>query len=285
MHKEYVAAGSNIITSSSYQVSYDQFQRVRNFDKEQTNELLRTSLNLARQAVNIKVEDEKPLVAGSIGCYGAHLADGSEYNGGYGFSMSANNLRDWHQDKFDFIVSELQHSDILAFETIPCINEVKAASSLLQSLHKPIDRFYLSFSFHSFYSFYSWISLACRSSEELNSGERVKDAIRIIDEMTPTNVGVGCNCCDPMEVEALIHQFRECISRNRLVVVYPNGGGRWDSNQGGVVPGSGMSDEVMAGLTVGWVESGADIVGGCCGTTPDTIRRVGAAIRDKRGSG
>jgi len=39
----------------------------------------------------------KPLVAGSVGCYGASLANGSEYIGNYADQMTQKDFKDFHR--------------------------------------------------------------------------------------------------------------------------------------------------------------------------------------------
>jgi len=55
------------------------------------------------------------LVAASIGCYGAYLADGSEYTGKY--KLSKKELMNWHRKRLKVVIGE--RPDIIAFETIP----------------------------------------------------------------------------------------------------------------------------------------------------------------------
>ena len=58
-----------------------------------------------------------PIVAGSVGPYGACQHDGSEYHGNYVDHMTSEELMEWHRPR----VRELLASgaDILACETIP----------------------------------------------------------------------------------------------------------------------------------------------------------------------
>lgn len=74
---------------------------------------------------------QKPLVAASIGCYGAALADGSEYRGDYGVEVGVASLREWHRERLD-VLKGAHGTDLLLFETIPCLTEVEAILSLLQ---------------------------------------------------------------------------------------------------------------------------------------------------------
>lgn len=73
----------------------------------------------------------RPLVAASIGCYGAALADGSEYRGGYGDTVGQRGLQDWHKERLD-ILARADGVDLVMFETIPCLAEVRAILALLE---------------------------------------------------------------------------------------------------------------------------------------------------------
>lgn len=67
-----------------------------------------------------------PLVAASIGPYGAFLADGSEYRGDYGIGRAA--LADFHRRRWEV----LAHSgaDVLLCETLPTLVEARALADL-----------------------------------------------------------------------------------------------------------------------------------------------------------
>ena len=55
--------------------------------------------------------------------------------------------------------------DVLAYETIPCLKEVKAILNVLKS--KPGAK--------------AWITVACKNATTLNNGEKLKDFIQIIE--------------------------------------------------------------------------------------------------------
>lgn len=73
----------------------------------------------------------RPLVAASVGCYGAALADGSEYRGEYGDTVGQQNLQEWHKERLD-LLARADGVDLVMFETIPCLAEVRAILSLLE---------------------------------------------------------------------------------------------------------------------------------------------------------
>jgi 5-methyltetrahydrofolate--homocysteine methyltransferase len=83
---------------------------------------------------------------------------------------------------------------------------------------------------------------------------------------------IGLNCAFGAE------QLRPCVDEiahvaNTYVSVYPNAGlpnemGEYDE-----------SPEFMAGLLEEWARDGLlNLVGGCCGTTPDHIKAIAAAV-------
>lgn len=74
----------------------------------------------------------RPLVAASIGCYGAAIADGSEYRGDYGSSIGWLELKAWHKERLE-VLAGAKGIDFVLFETVPCLAEVRAILSLLQA--------------------------------------------------------------------------------------------------------------------------------------------------------
>lgn len=86
--------------------------------------------------------EQKLLVAGSIGPYGACQADGSEYNGKYMSGMSSGDLIDWHRPRMAALVDA--GVDLLAIETIPAVGEALAVLELLREF--PSTKAWLSFS-------------------------------------------------------------------------------------------------------------------------------------------
>lgn len=71
-------------------------------------------------------------MAASVGCYGAALADGSEYRGDYGSSIGWFELKAWHKERLE-VLAGAEGVDFVLFETVPCLAEVRAILSLLQA--------------------------------------------------------------------------------------------------------------------------------------------------------
>lgn len=90
-HTAYARAGAQVLTTASYQATFEGFAR-RGIGHRRTQELLERSVELARRAGDRAdrsgVSGRETWVAASVGPYGAMLADGSEYRGGYGLSVA-----------------------------------------------------------------------------------------------------------------------------------------------------------------------------------------------------
>src|ERR1700722_12302288 len=89
VHGDYFRAGADVATTATYQASFEAFGR-RGIGRQAAAQLMRDAVALARAARDEFWEERtnrsgrlRPLVAASIGPYGAMLADGSEYRGLY----------------------------------------------------------------------------------------------------------------------------------------------------------------------------------------------------------
>ena len=135
VHYDYLAAGADVITTASYQATFAGFAR-RGLSHEQAAGLMRLSVQLALEARELLLgairqtapDAKRPLVAASIGPYGAYLADGSEYRGDYELSMAE--LMAFHRPRMAVLAAS--GADLLACETIPCQIEGEALVALLR---------------------------------------------------------------------------------------------------------------------------------------------------------
>jgi S-methylmethionine-dependent homocysteine/selenocysteine methylase len=105
-------------------------------------------------------------------------------------------------------------------------------------------------------------------SGTLLSGEPLAD---LLDRLHDA-YAVGVNCTPAPRVEAQVGFLREALPDDVRVMAYANIGyadeaGNWVSTDA-VDPGR------YATYAWRWIDAGATIVGGCCGTTPDTIRAI-----------
>jgi homocysteine S-methyltransferase len=192
-------------------------------------------------------------VAASVGPYGAHLADGSEYRGDYG--VTDRELRDFHRERWHLFAAG--PADLLACETIPSIREV---SVLLALLRETPDR-------------QAWISVSCRDAAHLSDGTPLGEVAQLCDAV-PNLAALGVNCTRPEFVEPILREFGR--HTRKPLLSYPNAGEDYRvESRSWVGPGSTL-DLVTAAPE--WVPVGARGIGGCCRVGPARIRALRNAV-------
>ena len=257
VHLDYLKAGADIITTASYQASFTGFEK-QGYSKEKAIDLMILATSLAMEAreealKNNWIGHPLPLIAASVGPYGASLADGSEYRGHYGLTVEE--LMDFHRERMKVLIES--GADLLACETIPSLEEAKALIGLLKEF--PDTR--------------AWVSFSCKSETEISDGSSFAEAVALANQSEQV-LAVGVNCTPPQMVESLIKLARS-VSNKRLLA-YPNRGGAWDATQKCWLPGAAQKDFI--GMALRWREAGATLIGGCCQTSPSDIAEMKNAL-------
>lgn len=256
VHRDYLRAGADVIMTATYQATLPGLL-ARGLTERDAGDLLRKGVSLACGARRRHLEERRdgpaPLVAASIGSYGAFLANGAEYRGGYGLSVDA--LAMWHRTRVRLL--EETEADLLAFETIPAREEALAIVRVLGESDGPP----------------AWIAFSARDASEIADGTPIEEAAAIA-AASPRVVGVGVNCVAPELVAPLLAGVRRGCELP--LVAYPNRGDTWDA----VARGWIVRDVPVpfGALAPRWRDLGAALIGGCCGTTPDDIRAIAAAL-------
>src|SRR5210317_131262 len=255
--RAYLDAGAECIATASYQASREGFASV-GLSGEEADELMLLSVDLAERARDEYLAanpgvDFTPLVAASIGPYGAMLHDGSEYRGNYG--VSADTLRDFHAPRLQLF--DASNADVLAIETIPSVVEARVLAELLADCDLP-----------------AWISFSCKDDTHLVDGTPVADVAAMFRNHS-TVVAVGLNCTPPQFAPELIRKIG-AAAPDKAVAAYPNSGETYSAEDnawlGTVTPGD------CASAARAWVDAGAKIVGGCCRMGPEHIRAMRLAL-------
>ena len=263
LHYDYFKAGADCAITASYQATITGFMK-RGLDEQRALALIQKSVQLAIEARDEFWADKanhagrsKPLVAASVGPYGAYLADGSEYRGNYGLTEEP--LMDFHRTRMQALIEA--GADLLACETIPTPIEARALVKLLGE----------------FQSIHAWISFSCRDETHVSEGEALAECIRQV-EASPFVAAVGINCTSPKFIPALIREARKATSKP--VLVYPNSGESYSAET------MGWNDdpvfESFGEEARTWYSAGARLIGGCCRTTPEDIRTISRWARSLR---
>ena len=113
------------------------------------------------------------------------------------------------------------------------------------------------------------ISFTCEGDGTLYFGGTIAEAAAVMEAMGADAVGVNCSV-GPDQLDAVIRQLSETVSIP--IVAKPNAGLPVITETGAAV--YSMGEEEFAKNVQHLKECGASVIGGCCGTTPDYIRRV-----------
>lgn len=329
IHRQYIDAGADIVTTASYQASIPGFVKylcqkngtdINNATREKeqqyeqlAKEYIVRSVRVAQTASNEFWQEHsaentdsqssrriKPLVAASVGPYGAYLGDGGEYTGQYGLpddlQKSASILRAFHKERLKILVNT--NPDILAIETIPNELELKILRSLLveesqawnQTHDTPFPKVWMSLSVNTKTcdsladgtAFSKVIETLFPSSEFKSSTADAVKTSAIFD-------AIGVNCLPPNQVSRVLKNLRRSLSpysdpvKYIKFIVYPNSGELYDavnkvwvsdqnvSSNDSHADGKGKCFEVFL---QDWYNLGARIIGGCCRTGPKDIKEL-----------
>ena len=178
VHRAYIEAGAQCIATCSYQVSRMGYAEV-GLPAERADAALLRSVELARLVVS-EFPGRRVLIAGSLGPYGAALHNGAEYTGEYACTYSE--LVEFHRERIAVFASAAgsQAPDLLAFETFPSLEEVRAVGEALTPWP----------------ALQAWFSFSCRDDKHVSHGERVTDCAEMVAAL-PQTAAIGVNCVPP----------------------------------------------------------------------------------------
>ncbi|XP_055811909.1 homocysteine S-methyltransferase 2-like [Solanum dulcamara] len=277
VHLDYLEAGANIIISSSYQATLQGFE-ARGISRDESEALLKRSVEIACEARNIYndraskgswddfgdgtgLKRNPVLVAASVGSYGAYLADGSEYSGIYGDAITVKTLKDFHRRRVQVLANS--GADLIAFETTPNKIEAQAYAELLEEEAVNIP---------------AWFSFSSKDGANVVSGDSIVECASIADSCKQV-VGIGINCTPPRYIQGLIQLIRKVTSKP--ILVYPNSGETYDGQKKEWEASRGVAADDFVPYVDKWCEAGASLVGGCCRTTPNTIRAISKVLSSR----
>ncbi len=259
VHLDYFKAGADCAITASYQATIEGFAR-RGLKEVEAIALIKKSVDLAREARHEfwadpgnRVGRSQPLIAASVGPYGAFLADGSEYRGNYG--LTKKDLMGFHRPRMRALVEA--GADILACETIPCLVEAEALVELLKE----------------FPNTSAWLSFTGRDERHVSEGQLFVDCVKGL-HAHPQVAALGINCTSPTYIPSLIREGRQATEKP--ILVYPNSGETYDAakNDWDGDPAGPFGEQARE-----WYAAGARLIGGCCRTTPEDIRVIASWAR------
>ena len=253
VHYDYFKAGADCAITASYQATPMGFAQ-KGIELEESIKLIKTSVKLAQQAkmqyLNDIKQDKALLIAGSVGPYGAYLANGSEYTGDY--QLSESEFIAFHKDRVTALIDA--GVDILACETMPSFLEIKALVKLIQQ----------------FSMVNCWFSLTLKDQQHISDGTPLTEVIEYLNSIEQI-VSVGINCIALEKVTPALEVLSKLTSKP--LIVYPNSGEQYDPTTKQWHKNHHYNCTFANQLDT-WIKLGAKLIGGCCQTTPEDIVEI-----------
>lgn len=240
IHKDYIAAGAQIITTNTLRTTKRALAKAGLGEK--AGELTQLAVRLAREAIIETKPDKTVLVAGSIApledCYQPELAP-----------TFATAYAEHQEQAENFKNSGV---DFIGLETFNTISEARAALQAVKDV-----------------GFEATVSFVCGADGKILSGETLSEAVRVLKPLEPLAFFINC-----LPLAQTLKPLRELRRATNLPVgIYANGQGHPHDDQGWYFEDN-IDPEEYANYAQQWLNLGANLIGGCCGTTPEYIEKL-----------
>lgn len=266
VHREFAEAGADILTTNSYalvpfHIGEDRFW-------QQAEELAALAGQLARTAADEvqSTTGRKVLVAGSLPpIFGSYRPDLFQ--------------QDEVSKHLELLVRGLSpYVDVWLGETLSLVAEAEAVVAAVKGQKKPI-----------------WISFNLADSKEgegqdlqharLRSGELVTEVSRSVIRMGVDALLFNCNepeLMDPAvrEAKMVLDTFDEQIPIGVYANAFEPRANDYAANENVASIRADLQGSVYTTIAQKWVDSGATIIGGCCGIGVEHIKELSARLRE-----
>lgn len=258
-HWNYFEAGAELVITDTYQANVQAFIKA-GYSQRQAQQFIRSAVKIAKKARDDfeKKSGKHNYVAGTVGSYGAYLADGNEYRGDY--NLTEQEYLEFHLPRLRLILAE--KPDLIALETQPKLSELVAVLNWLNN-NEPDYPVYVSFTL--------------RDAKHISDGTAIKEAVNKVKEY-PQVFAIGINCVAPDLVSPALQEISKYTAKP--LVVYPNQGACYDPTIKKWREFSQSYD--FSELTKKWYQNGARLIGGCCTTGPNEIKQISESLKQLR---
>ena len=253
IHLDYIAAGADIITTNTYGIIRGDLAKEGIEDR--FAELNTLACELAKEARDDA--SRQVMIAGSLPPLGGSFRPD--------LVGSINKIETLYAEQAELLAP---HVDLLLCETMSSAAEGRAAAKAACGTGRPV-----------------WVAWTLHEDQSgnLRSGESIKDAAQVLQDL-PIH-GMLVNCCAPESVTRAM----PCLEATGTEWIggYAN---TFDpipedwvldgekETDGSLTLRSDLNPESYAMHVTEWLETGATVVGGCCGTRPSHITKIRSII-------
>ena len=235
VHRAYADAGADVIQTNTYQANREALA-VHGL-AEQVEVINRTGVMLARDAV-----PETCYVAGSVGQIPFQTSDTAE--------PATKAIRRLFKEQMDALVDE--GVDLLVLETFVSPKQAEIATKQALSYGVPVI-----------------VEISGVSGGTVGAGLDVRVFAQELEQLGAHAVGI--NCRGPHDLVGAMELIAPVV--RTPIVVQPNAGNP-RVEQGEIALSYTVEAEVFSDYVEKLVELGANMIGGCCGTTPEYTAKI-----------
>ena len=247
IHRDYIAAGAQIILTNTF--GANRFKLARHGLEGQLAEINAAGIQLARQAIS---ESKKTVwVGGDVGPLGVRLAPFGR--------VEPEGARAAYSEQISALVQA--GADLLVIETQTDLYEIREAITAARAISAVIPII---------------ASMTFTRDDRTLLGDDPGKVARALHAYGADVIGINCSG-GPNQLIRILKEMREVLPQGQYWVK-PNAG--WPEQVSGRVfyP---ASPEYFGDYTIAFWQSGARIIGGCCGTTPAHIEAMRKAIQNR----
>ena len=244
IHREYIEAGAQLIITNTF--GANQFKLGKHGLRDKLTEINRAGVELARRAIAASYKDDV-LVAGDVGPLGVRIAP-------YG-RVKPEEARAAFVEQIKALADA--GVDLIVIETMSDLYEIQEAiKATKQTCNLPVIA-----------------SVTFTRDDRTLLGDDPMTVARKIKETGADVIGVNCSG-GPSQLLRILKQMKHAVPDGRFWVK-PNAG--WPEQVGGRIMYPADA-EYFGDYALSFREAGANIVGGCCGTTPQHISAMKKAF-------
>ena len=247
VHTAYVNAGADVIQTNTYQANKEALS-IHGFG-DQVDEINRAGVRLARSAAG-----DTRFVAGSVGEISFNSGNAIDTE----IEPSTKRIRQLFQEQMDALVDE--GVDLLILETFVSQKQAEIATKQALTYDVPVIA-----------------EISGISGGTVGSGLDVRVFAQQLEQLGAHVVGI--NCRGPHDLVQAMELLASVISVP--LVVQPNAGNP-RVEQGEIAVSYTVNADVFTDYVQKLLRLGANMIGGCCGTTPKYIAKIRASVGQQK---
>jgi methionine synthase / methylenetetrahydrofolate reductase(NADPH) len=243
IHREYIEAGANIIQTNTF--GANRYKLAKHGLEDKLVEINRSGVELARRVAVASARDV--MIAGDVGPLGVRIAPFGRVQPEEAHAAFAEQIT----------VLVKSGVDLLIIETFTDLYEIREAIRAAKQF-APIPVI---------------ASMTFTRDDRTVLGDDPAKVAQALNEAGADVIGVNCSG-GPAQLMRLLKAMRQAVPNARLSVM-PNAG--WPEQVGGRIMYPADPD-YFGDYALSFREAGANVVGGCCGTTPQHIAAMRKAL-------